>query len=319
LLNDPWAVSTVEEVQELQRQLNDFISQTNGAAVNVKTLQDLAQTIRSTGNKENTYSEYTIDAINAKWGNIQSLIQRRQNLLAQELAKQQQHEQLRVDWAKSATAFTNWIDSEEAKLNTKAAEVDKSKLEEEIESIRQIVSEIKQHQNALDALVTLSHQIDAAEITENPHTDLTLETVKMKWDKLQRLGENTIQLLEGELIARKHGAISPEELNEFKECFNHFDKDHNQILSKLELKSCLQALGQDPTDAEVDNVLNTMGQTDAQGNKGLNFDQFVTYMKKKHTTSDTAESIKGNTINPTHTTSHSHSHTLSLFSEICYH
>jgi hypothetical protein len=89
----------------------------------------------------------------------------------------------------------------------------------------------------------LNHTIDAAEITENPHTDLTLETIKMKWDKLQRLGENTVQLLEGELIARKHGAVSPEELNEFKECFNHFDKDHNQFLNKLELKSCLQALG----------------------------------------------------------------------------
>jgi actinin alpha len=292
LLNDPWAVSRVEEVQELQRQLEEFVAQTSGAAANVKTLQELAQTIRNSGNKENTYSEYTIDAINAKWQRIEELIERRKGLLAQELAKQNEHEQLRLEWAKSAGAFVNWIDAEEAKLNTKAAEVDKNKLEEEIETIKAVVAEIKQHQNALDALVTLNQRIEAAEITENPHTDLTLETAKMKWDKLIRLGENTVQLLEGELIARKHGAVSPEELNEFKECFNHFDKDHDQFLTKLELKSCLQALGQDPTDAEVDNVLNTLGQTNPQGNRGLNFDQFVSYMKKKHSSSDTAESIK---------------------------
>jgi hypothetical protein len=58
-LNDPWAVSTVGEVEELQHQFNEFVSQTNGAAANVYTLQELAKAIHNTGNKENTYSEYT--------------------------------------------------------------------------------------------------------------------------------------------------------------------------------------------------------------------------------------------------------------------
>jgi len=242
--------------------------------------------------KKTFFSEFTVDAITTKWKNTQSLVATRKQALENEHTKQVNNEILIVELANTAKSFSSWVDGEEAKLNAKSASVDKNRLEEEVAELKQLAVDIKGHSNAVDALVTLNNNVEAAEITENKHTELTLETLKLKWDKLNRLADNTVQLLENELIIKQHGNVSPEELTEFKDCFSHFDKDHDQVLTKLEFKSCLQALGQDPKDAELDDVFANQGETNPTGIRVLNFNQFVAYMKKKHSSTDTAESIK---------------------------
>jgi hypothetical protein len=55
------------------------------------------------------------------------------------------------------------------------------------------------------------------------------------------------QMLEDQIAAQTGSNITPEKLAEFKETFKHFDKDNSGLLDKLELKACLQSLGQNFT------------------------------------------------------------------------
>jgi Ca2+-binding EF-hand superfamily protein len=73
--------------------------------------------------------------------------------------------------------------------------------------------------------------------------------------------------LTNEILAKKNSDITPEQLNEFKEVFQHFDKDKNGALSRIEFKACLQALGDEPTEHELDEILRKL---DAEG-KGKEF------------------------------------------------
>eukprot|EP01121_Diplochlamys_sp_Union-15-3_P015659 TRINITY_DN5218_c0_g2_i3.p1 TRINITY_DN5218_c0_g2~~TRINITY_DN5218_c0_g2_i3.p1 ORF type:complete len:173 (-),score=49.85 TRINITY_DN5218_c0_g2_i3:74-592(-) len=109
----------------------------------------------------------------------------------------------------------------------------------------------------------------------------------MDFEGLQQLASKEIKTLEGEILTKKHAGVSTEELNEFKECFDHFDRNKGGYLERLELLSCLKSLGQDPTEAELDNVLNQYGTAsgtneDGSAKKVLAFEPFVNYMKSKH-------------------------------------
>lgn len=292
VLLDPFSVSTVEEVHALQMAFDGFVGSTlNELESSLTELNELATQIKGTGHSETTYSEYDLDTLSGKWSKTQANVEQRRALLAAEATKQAENETLRVEWANAAKEFSEWVDAQESRLNEKSSSVDKNKLEDEVAELKALSQDLKSHHGKLDHLITLGGKVDAAGITENKHSELTLEGLKMKWDKLNSVADSTVTLLENELISKKHGNVSGDELNEFKEMFNHFDKDGDQVLTKLELKSCLQALGQDPTDAELDTVLAQQGQ-DREGTRVLNFDAFVTYMKKKHSSTDTADSIK---------------------------
>ncbi|MCQ2816093.1 MAG: EF-hand domain-containing protein [archaeon] len=50
--------------------------------------------------------------------------------------------------------------------------------------------------------------------------------------------------------------LSTEKIREFKEAFEIFDKDKDGYITAKELKDIMKNLGQDPTDAELQDMIN---------------------------------------------------------------
>merc|ERR1711910_137111 len=65
---------------------------------------------------------------------------------------------------------------------------------------------------------------------------------------------------------------------EFKEAFDEFDKDHSGTISPEELLGVLRAMGQNPTE---DELLNLVLEVDIDGNGTIEFEEFLSMMKKK--------------------------------------
>jgi len=81
-------------------------------------------------------------------------------------------------------------------------------------------------------------------------------------------------------------------LSEFRECFKHFDKDEDQLLSRLELGACLKSLGEDlnfDAGGKLDQILSAI---DTDGDGKVNFEEFASYMDRISSGSDTPDSIK---------------------------
>lgn len=206
---DPFSVSTVEEVHALQLAFDGFVGSTLSELEGSLTeLNELATQIKGTGHSETTYSEYDLDTLSGKWSKTQANVEQRRALLASEATKQAENEALRVEWANAAKEFSEWVDGQEARLNEKSSSVDKNKLEEEVAELKALSQELKSHHSKLDNLIALGGKVDAAGITENKHSELTLEGLKMKWDKLNNVADSTVTLLENELISRST-ATSP--------------------------------------------------------------------------------------------------------------
>merc|ERR1711892_1372787 len=70
---------------------------------------------------------------------------------------------------------------------------------------------------------------------------------------------------------------------EFKEAFDEFDTDGSGTISPEELLGVLRAMGQNPTE---DELLNLVMEVDIDGNGTIEFEEFLSMMKKKASEAD---------------------------------
>merc|ERR1712150_234792 len=76
---------------------------------------------------------------------------------------------------------------------------------------------------------------------------------------------------------------------EFKEAFSLFDKDGDGTITTKELGTVMRTLGQNPTDAELKDMIN---EVDADGNGFIDFPEFLVMMARKMKDTDSEEEMK---------------------------
>ena len=82
--------------------------------------------------------------------------------------------------------------------------------------------------------------------------------------------------------------LTEEQIAEFKEAFSLFDKDGDGTITTKELGTVMRSLGQNPTEAELQDMIN---EVDADGNGTIDFPEFLTMMARKMKDQDTEEDI----------------------------
>jgi hypothetical protein len=145
---------------------------------------------------------------------------------------------LRLLWAEKAKEFSEWA-AEQSHVVSSVTTTGKP-LEEQLAQAQENVLHVQKSTDRYTSMITLTQQLDDARITDNKHTELTIEILKLKWEKLNHLAKETEEVIQKQLLSRTNSEVSPDELKEFRECFDHFDKDANGMLARLELDSCLK-------------------------------------------------------------------------------
>uniref|UniRef100_A0A8B9N3V8 EF-hand domain-containing protein n=1 Tax=Accipiter nisus TaxID=211598 RepID=A0A8B9N3V8_9AVES len=75
---------------------------------------------------------------------------------------------------------------------------------------------------------------------------------------------------------------------EIIEAFSLFDKDGDGTITTKELGTVMRSLGQNPTEAELQDMIN---EVDADGNGTIDFPEFLTMMARKMKDTDSEEEI----------------------------
>ena len=82
---------------------------------------------------------------------------------------------------------------------------------------------------------------------------------------------------------------SEEQIAEFKEAFSLFDKDGDGTITIKELEVVMRSLGQNPTDAELQDMIKDV---DIDGNGVIDFNEFLSLMARKTEDKDATEELR---------------------------
>jgi calmodulin len=82
--------------------------------------------------------------------------------------------------------------------------------------------------------------------------------------------------------------LTEQQIAEFKEAFNLFDKDGDGAISVKELGTVMRALGNNPTESELQDIINELDQN--QDNT-IDFPEFMNIMAKRGKEGDTEEEL----------------------------
>ncbi|KAF5891186.1 calmodulin isoform X1, partial [Clarias magur] len=90
-------------------------------------------------------------------------------------------------------------------------------------------------------------------------------------------------------VSSQADQLTEEQIAEFKEAFSLFDKDGDGTITTKELGTVMRSLGQNPTEAELQDMIN---EVDADGNGTIDFPEFLTMMARKMKDTDSEEEIR---------------------------
>lgn len=91
------------------------------------------------------------------------------------------------------------------------------------------------------------------------------------------------------MAQREQIKLSDEQVAEFREAFNLFDKDGDGSITTMELGTVMRSLGQNPTEGELQDMIN---EVDYDESGTIDFDEFLQMMARKMRDTDTTEELK---------------------------
>jgi hypothetical protein len=145
----------------------------------------------------------------------------------------------------------------------------------------------------LPIIQTAEQKCDAANIDDNEYSDYTYDDLTFEHEQLKKNYAKKISFIQSQIEAEASSrSITPEQLQEFKETFAHFDSKKEGKLSKLDFKSCLSGLGLVELDFSGGNaVFESIFARVSEGSDHVSFNQFVEYM-----TSITADTVSSDQL-----------------------
>ncbi|ESO95207.1 hypothetical protein LOTGIDRAFT_202396 [Lottia gigantea] len=245
-LTDPVRCNSIEEIKALREAHDQFKASLSAAQADFNQLAALDKQIKEFRVGPNPYTWFTMEALEDTWKNLQKIIKERDGDLAREEQRQQENDQLRQQFAKSANAFHGWLTETRMWLITGSAMMEGSgTLEEQLEATKLKATEVRAQKGHLKKIEDLGASMEERLILDNRYTEHSTVGLAQQWDQLDQLCMRMQHNLEQQIAARNRSGVSEDALREFSMMFKHFDKDKSGKLDHQEFKSCLRALGYD--------------------------------------------------------------------------
>jgi len=213
----------------------------------------------------------TIEDVDIAWNNLMADEKVRSALLHDEYV------------AKVKSLFA-YIDQQKARVTSLTGTT-----QQQLDGLHIINNDVIGYKPQYDDILRLASVFEDSTVLDFRDADYTSDIIITHYEALQTFIQKKINVLEQQLMQEKGSTITPEQLQEFRKSFDHFDKDHTNTLEKHELKACLSSLGQELTDEELDTLI---AQIDKHGEGRIAFDDFCDYMIKKLADQDSPDQVK---------------------------
>ncbi|TMS02053.1 Alpha-actinin-3 [Larimichthys crocea] len=235
----------------------------------------------------NPYTTLSPQDVSNKWDAVKHLVPLRDQMLQEEVARQQANERLRRQFAAQANIIGPWIQTKMEEISHVSVDIAGS-LEEQMNSLKQYEQNIINYKSNIDKLEG-DHQLSQESlIFDNKHTNYSMEHVRVGWEQLLTTIARTINEVENQILTRDAKGISQEQLNEFRASFNHFDRKRNGMMDPDDFRACLISMGYDLGEVEFARIMTLV---DPNNTGVVTFQAFIDFMTRETAETDTAEQV----------------------------
>jgi len=201
------------------------------------------------GVTENVYTQFTPETLNTTQTELDQGLKTRKETYNKELKRQEENDELCVAFANKAETLSKKI------KNTREAIINSTKeLEPQLKDVEVAETEIKASKDKKDA-EEIQAKIDAANITHNSHTVLTLTDLEVSLKQYEHFLATKRDVLEKAVEHKKLRGITTQQYNEIHRQFETFDRDKNKLLDRYEFKACLYSLGEDLGKKQIQDIM----------------------------------------------------------------
>uniref|UniRef100_A0A6Q2Z5G0 Actinin alpha 3a n=1 Tax=Esox lucius TaxID=8010 RepID=A0A6Q2Z5G0_ESOLU len=292
-LQDMFIVHSIEEIQSLITAHDQFkatLPEADKERIATLGIQNeilkIAQTYGIKLSGVNPYTNLSAQDITNKWDAVKHLVPLRDQMLQEEVARQQSNERLRRQFAAQANIIGPWIQTKMEEIGHVSVDIAGS-LEEQMNSLKQYEQSIINYKSNIDKLEG-DHQLSQESlIFDNKHTNYTMEHIRVGWEQLLTTIARTINEVENQILTRDAKGISQEQLNEFRASFNHFDR-RNGMMDPDDFRACLISMGYDLGEVEFARIMTLV---DSNNTGVVTFQAFIDFMTRETAETDTADQV----------------------------
>uniref|UniRef100_A0A8C0JAZ8 Actinin alpha 3 n=1 Tax=Chelonoidis abingdonii TaxID=106734 RepID=A0A8C0JAZ8_CHEAB len=293
-LQDMFIVHSIEEIQSLITAHEQFkatlpeADKERMAILGIQNeIQKIAQTYGIKLSGVNPYTNLSHLDIASKWDTVKQLVPHRDQMLQEELARQQANERLRRQFAAQANVLGPWIQTKMEEIGHISVDISGS-LEDQMNHLKQQEQNIINYKANIDKLEGDHQLIQEALVFDNKHTSYTMEHIRVGWEQLLTTIARTINEVENQILTRDAKGISQEQMNEFRASFNHFDRVR---YGPWHPDDCNPSLTPIPTlQGEVE-FARIMMLVDPNSTGVVTFQAFIDFMTRETAETDTAEQV----------------------------
>jgi len=269
---DEQNVASVDEITAIVSDFSSFLEELEAHRSLVNELHEIADKLSAydvTVNLDSIQTfEETIEASKAKKAELESQVDYQKDQDAHTSA-----------YISKATEFNAKFDSIRGLLN-----IQNDTLEVAVEKTTDAVAQCLDEKDAISGLESTWVLLDEGHRATTVFYETLVASFKTLTENSQAAKDNALKVL----LAKSESNISPEDLKEFRETFDHFDKNKNGTLNALDFYGVLTALGETPTEESAAGVFNTI---DRDGSGQINFEEFSKYMIAKRKDTDSQSQL----------------------------
>jgi actinin alpha len=190
--------NSVAAVEAKLKNHEGWVSSYNNSKNRLGATLTLGQELINIGYHKGDQVEAKIAELNNVWEELKQLGDDRKEALLAELKRQQEQEEVRLEFASKSRDFVSWIEDAEDSLSEPVKTTSIAAITELRQLFQSFQADNAEKQNEYNDLVALADRMAAEGITENIYATYTIEAVNQRWSHLQSEATEREQALETE-------------------------------------------------------------------------------------------------------------------------
>lgn len=301
VLTEIFVVDTVAEAEQQVGEIDGFRETLAGLATELESISSFDDEMRGLGIQKNPYSRFELPDLEQMMALCKAALDARHTSVRDALARQRELDDQKKAFAAAAAAVVEFVNTERAKYDDLIPAISiKPDDSEAIARGKQMLAELDEHMSPaargkraaqlLPAQELSDKLMEAAEL-DNPYTRETIMSLKTQTDRLGKMLRDKRSFVEGQL-ARAQAEITPEQYEEIRKVFTHFDKSGDGLLNRLEFTAAIKAMDFELTADDEDVAFERLGKPlGVESAPAMNLEAFTTFILQQYKDKDTKDTL----------------------------